>query len=586
MSDEHNDRVAPLPIVIVGHVDHGKSTLVGRLFYETDSLPTGKLEQIQATCERRGVPFEWAFLMDALQAERDQNITIDTSQIWFSTEGRDYVIIDAPGHKEFLKNMVTGAAHAEGALLLIAANEGVQEQSRRHATMLSLLGMEQLVVVVNKMDLVGYDQQRFEAIEAEYREFLSKLGLEPRAFIPISAREGDQIASRSDRLSWYDGPTIVEALDGFHAPRPPADRALRFPIQDIYRFDERRILAGRLESGTLEVGDRLVFSPGGRTSRVRTIERWASESTGGAKAGESIGVTLEDQLFVERGHVASHAEEEPPVSRRLIANLFWLGKQDLRQGARYKLKLATQEVECQIVEIRRAIDASTLEDETGQRAEAIGCNDAAELEIETRYPLALDRVQEHTTTGRFVLVDGYDVAGGGIVTGVLPDEGAAAFAERGRATSDQHEVTPDERFRHNRHRGLLVLLRGFEDPSQAHQLAGLIERRLFERGMQACHLAHDEEFTTAQRLAAARALAEAGLVALVRGDLGDDADLQHISTIDALATEDTELLHLGQPADGALHRHVHLDPRQALEVQAADLLERVLQMALTPYEAN
>src|SRR5215211_9490688 len=183
-----------LKIVIVGHVDHGKSTFVGRLFHDTGSLPEGKLEQLQRIAERRGVPFEWANLMDALQSERDQNITIDTAQIWFHTAKRQYVIIDAPGHKEFLKNMVTGAANAEAALLLIDANEGVQEQSRRHGYLLNLLGIRQIAVLVNKMDLQNYSEERFKNLEKEYRGFLQSLGVIPKLFIPISAKHGDTIA--------------------------------------------------------------------------------------------------------------------------------------------------------------------------------------------------------------------------------------------------------------------------------------------------------------------------------------------------------------------------------------------------------
>src|SRR5687768_3907177 len=186
-----------LKIVIVGHVDHGKSTFVGRLFHDTGSLPEGKLEQLQKVAERRGVPFEWANLMDALQSERDQNITIDTAQIWFQTPKRQYVIIDAPGHKEFLKNMVTGASNAEAALLLIDANEGVQEQSRRHGYLLNLLGIRQIAVLVNKMDLKDYSQQVYDEIEAEYRKFLKSLGVTPRVFVPIAAKHGDNIAALS-----------------------------------------------------------------------------------------------------------------------------------------------------------------------------------------------------------------------------------------------------------------------------------------------------------------------------------------------------------------------------------------------------
>src|SRR3974390_703882 len=194
-----------LKIVIVGHVDHGKSTFVGRLFHDTGSLPEGKFEQLQQVAARRGVPFEWANLMDALQSERDQNITIDTAQIWFRTAKRQYVIIDAPGHKEFLKNMITGAANAEAALLLIDAHEGVQENSRRHGYLLNLLGIRQIVVLVNKMDLVGYEQTRFRAIEREYRGFLQSAGIEAKIFVPISARQGDNLATISEKMGWWSG---------------------------------------------------------------------------------------------------------------------------------------------------------------------------------------------------------------------------------------------------------------------------------------------------------------------------------------------------------------------------------------------
>src|SRR5687768_14289532 len=279
-----------LKIVIVGHVDHGKSTFVGRLFHDTGSLPEGKLEQLQRIAERRGVPFEWANLMDALQSERDQNITIDTAQIWFQTQKRQYVIIDAPGHKEFLKNMVTGAANAEAALLLIDANEGVQEQSRRHGYLLNLLGIRQIAVLVNKMDLQEYSQSKFDEIEKEYRKFLKSIGVEPKIFIPIAAKHGDNIASPSQNMPWWSGPTVVAILDEFKVGEPPSDQPLRFPIQDVYRFDERRILAGRIESGTLKVGDRLLFSPTNKVSTVKTIERWNAPSRDTASAGESIGV--------------------------------------------------------------------------------------------------------------------------------------------------------------------------------------------------------------------------------------------------------------------------------------------------------
>jgi bifunctional enzyme CysN/CysC len=295
-----------LKVVVVGHVDHGKSTLIGRIFYDTGALPEGKVEAIQKACELEGMPFEYAFLLDALLEEQEQNITIDTTQIPFQTAARRYVLIDAPGHKEFLKNMVTGAASADAAILVIAANEGVREQSRRHGYLLRLLGVRQIVVAVNKMDLVGYDQATFERVRDEYAAFLAEIGLTAQRFVPVSAREGDNVANRaSGVMPWYDGPAVLETLDGFTAPRPQADLPLRFVLQDVYRFDARRILAGRIEAGTLAVGDTLTFSPGGRTAKVASFERWNGPGRDWAVAGESVAVMLDEQLFVKRGHVAT-----------------------------------------------------------------------------------------------------------------------------------------------------------------------------------------------------------------------------------------------------------------------------------------
>lgn len=210
-----------LKIVIVGHVDHGKSTFIGRLLHDTGSLPEGKLEQLQQIARRRGSPFEWANLMDALQAERNQNVTINTAQIWFRTRKRQYVLIDTPGHEEFLKNMITGAASADAALLLIDAHEGVQENSRRHCYLLHLLDLRQIVVLVNKMDLENYSESRFREIETQYRLFLQSAGIAVKTFIPISARYGDNIASSGQNLPWWRGPSILEALDSFTCPEEP-----------------------------------------------------------------------------------------------------------------------------------------------------------------------------------------------------------------------------------------------------------------------------------------------------------------------------------------------------------------------------
>ena len=405
-----------LKIVIVGHVDHGKSTFVGRLFNDTGSLPEGKLEQLQKVAERRGVPFEWANLMDALQSERDQNITIDTAQIWFQTQKRQYVIIDAPGHKEFLKNMITGAANAEAALLLIDAHEGVQENSRRHGYLLNLLGIRQVAVLVNKMDLEDYSEAKFNAIEAEYRAWLKSVGVVPKLFIPIAAKHGDNIASLSENMKWYQGSTVLQALDQFNVTDLPLNQPLRLPIQDVYRFDDRRILAGRVDSGIIKVGDRLVFAPSKKTSVVKTIERWSATASDTASAGESIGITLTEQIFVERGAIAALESAPPYELSRFKARLFWLGRQPFRLGKSYKIKLATQEAECQIESIENIIDASTLGTihRLGEERH-IGRHEVGEVTLRTKRPLAFDAHDEIVATGRFVIVDGFEVSGGGIV---------------------------------------------------------------------------------------------------------------------------------------------------------------------------
>jgi bifunctional enzyme CysN/CysC len=475
-----------LKIVIVGHVDHGKSTFVGRLFYDTGMLPEGKLEQLQQIAERRGVPFEWANLMDALQSERDQNITIDTAQIWFRTPKRQYVIIDAPGHKEFLKNMVTGAANAEAALLLIDAQEGVQENSRRHGYLLSLLGIRQVAVLVNKMDLVGYAQARFNEIQREYRDWLSTVDIQPKTFIPIAAKHGDNIAALSPKMSWWTGPTVLAALDDFTPAEPPKDQPLRFPIQDVYRFDERRILAGRVESGTLRVGDRLLFCPGNKVSTVKSIERWSAPPATSASAGESIGITLTEQIFVERGAIAAHEHSPPYELTRFKARLFWMGRQPLRPGRPYKLKLATQELDCQIDAIERVIDASTLRTIARPAEDQhVGRHEVAEVYLRTKRPLAFDAHSEIVPTGRFVLVDGYDVSGGGIVMDdVYPRRTADSLHKSENIYWSHGKVTARQRALRHGHSGCVVWLTGLSGSGKS-TISTELERELFNLGKHA-----------------------------------------------------------------------------------------------------
>lgn len=471
-----------LKIVIVGHVDHGKSTLVGRLIHDTGSLPAGKLEAIKAMSERRGMPFEWAFLMDAIQAERDQGITIDTTQIRFKTEKRPYVIIDAPGHKEFLKNMVTGAASSEAALLLIDAHEGVQEQSRRHGYLLNLLGISQVVVLVNKMDLVGYSADRFGEVAQAYRAYLKGLGVEPVSIIPISAREGDNIVAQSLKMPWYQGPSVIQALDQFQKIDLPLDRPLRLPVQDVYKFDQRRIIAGRVESGRLKVGDEVVFSPSNKTARIKSIEAWSvREQPTEAGAGQSIGVTLDEQIFVERGEVMSHLANAPIESAVFKAKLFWLGHKPLELGKTYGLKLGTLETPVTVERVERVIDTGTLEAIDATRIER---NGAGEVVLRAKRMLALDEHETSPITGRFVLIEDYLPAGGGLVSMEgYADQRNLITVRSTNITAVGHSVPAEARAARNGHKGGVLWFTGLSGAGKS-TLALELERELFTRGYQ------------------------------------------------------------------------------------------------------
>ena len=474
-----------LNIVIVGHVDHGKSTLLGRLYADTGSLPDGKLEKVQAICKQQGKEFEYAFLFDAFLEEQEQGITIDTARTFFIWKGRQYIIIDAPGHKEFLKNMISGAARAEAALLLIDALEGVKEQSKKHGYLLSLLGVRQFAVVVNKMDLVGYRQDVFDGIEKEYREFLGQFGAVPQRIIPVSAKLGDNIANRSQSMPWYNGPTVLDTLSLFKKEIARSEQPLRLSVQDVYKFDARRIIAGRIAAGRLKIGDHLVFSPSNKRANIRSVEAFNVEPVPtGAEAGQSVGITLDEQIFVERGEIASHQEQLPLVSTAIRANLFWLGRRPLEKGRKYVLRVATKEVDCEVAAIHRIIDTMDLNQQQGSAS--VGRNQVAELTIRTKSPVAFDLSSSFETTGRFVLVDEYDFAGGGIVTEMVHDDQEFLREEARRRDFAwvKGEVGIEERAQQYGHRAAIVLVTGGRHTGKSF-LAKKLEAQLVADGRHA-----------------------------------------------------------------------------------------------------
>jgi len=462
-------------IVIVGHVDHGKSTLVGRLLHETGSLPDGKLEMLQAVSARRGMPFEWSFLLDALQTERDQGITIDTTQIRFRTKSRDVVLIDAPGHAEFLRNMITGASQADGAVLIIDALEGVRDQTRRHGYLLHLLGIKQVAIVVNKMDRVDFSETRFNEISDEISTHLIGLGVTPTAIIPISARDGDGVAERTARIGWYNGPTVVEALDQLTPARALDSLSLRLPVQAIYKFDDRRIVAGRIESGHLGAGDEIIIMPAGKIARVKSVENWPEGAPSFRRgAGRSVGITLDRELFLERGDIIAHAKTAPRDTRRLRARIFWLHDAPLKAGASILVRLGTMESRATIVAIDKAVDPGELASvETSQ----IGRNHVGEIDIALAKPVAADAYTDNPRTGRLVIEVNGRIAGGGLVLSV--DAGHRAIPVD--IVPVESALRPDERSARYGHGGAVIWLTGLPGSGKS-TIARALERKLFSRG--------------------------------------------------------------------------------------------------------
>ena len=473
-------------IVIVGHVDHGKSTVIGRLLADTHSLPEGKLEQVRAQCELNSKPFEYAFLLDALKDEQAQGITIDAARVFFKSAVRPYLILDAPGHIEFLKNMITGAARAEAALLVIDAAEGVQENSRRHGYMVSMLGVRQLAVVVNKMDLVGWDRGVYDRIVKEYGAFLEQVGIRPSGFIPVSGRGGDNIADRSSNLPWYQGPTVLGALDAFRTEPAPVNQPFRMPVQDVYKFtkqgDDRRIVSGTVDAGTMKVGDMVIFYPSGKKSRVKTIEGFHQAEQTRVEAGAATGFTLQEQIYITRGEVATlEHEPRPQVSTRLRVSLFWLGKEPMVKRKEYLLKLGTARVTARIEEVLRVMDASTL-DSAEQRV-AVQRHDVAECILKLDRAIACDLAADIPATSRFVIVDDFEIRGGGIVREALPDR-QASVRDRVLLRNYKWEpsiIQPERRAEKYNQKAALILVTG-EDENDRKGVAKALEGKLFDDG--------------------------------------------------------------------------------------------------------
>ncbi len=403
-----------LSFVIVGHIDHGKSTLIGRLLYDTQSLPPDRIEEMKRASADRGREDEFAYLLDHLEEERQQGITVDTTQVFFNSKSRHYVIIDTPGHVEFVKNMITGASQAEAAVLIVDVAEGVKEQTKRHSYMLSMLGLEQVVVVFNKMDMVDYSQERFEEVKNDALQWLGSINIKPSLCIPISAMKGNNVANRCDKMQWYDGPTFLESLDGLNNILPAENKELLLPIQDVYKVDDKRVNVGRIETGVLKQDQEVEIVPTGLKTKIKSVEMFLEERDS-AVASECVGFTTSDAVFLERGVVVCQSDAKPNLTDTISASVFWMSKKPLAKDERISIRCATQEISCKIQQIKERINSSTLEvlEEDADKLENL---EVAEVTIKTKKPIAVKEFSDCQELGRFVLVRDQNICAGGIVT--------------------------------------------------------------------------------------------------------------------------------------------------------------------------
>ena len=516
------DDTTPTPIVIVGHVDHGKSSLIGRLLHDTGSLPEGRLEALRSSSEKRGLGIEWSFLLDSLQAERDQGVTIDATRLPFQLNGRPFVIIDAPGHRQFLRNMVTGAAGAAAAVLVLDVAEGIQDQTRRHALMLRLIGIRHVIVLMNKADLLGFDRTRIEPVAGQARALLASLGLDASALIPASARHGDNVAGRSANLAWYTGPTLVEALAAVPPPASQADRPFRLPVQDVYRDGDRRVVVGRIEAGRIAVGDEVSVGVAATPARVAAILAWSAPAPGEAAAGQSTALLLEPDVVVERGDMISRPGAPPLKSSRVRARLFWLRAEPLRLGEAFRLRLATAEYAVSVATIENIVRIEDLAEQPGTEVPAEGF---AEIVLAAPQGIVFDPFEPGGRGGRGVLADAYGrIVGGAPLIGPADIDAAHAIHPVDSA------VTPLERARARGHGGGVFWMTGLPGSGKS-TVARAAERLLFSRGSDVVvldgdtlrsRLNSDLGFSDADRTenirrtaSVARLMADAGLVVLV-----------------------------------------------------------------------
>jgi sulfate adenylyltransferase large subunit len=455
-----------------GSVDDGKSTLIGRLLYDSKSVYEDQLASVKnSKVNRSNRPIDFSLLTDGLKAEREQGITIDVAYRYFHTPRRKFIIADTPGHEQYTRNMATGASTAHLAVILIDARHGVLVQSRRHAYISWLLGIPNLAVAVNKMDLVNFDEEVFRRIEAEFTAFAQRLGIRAFTTIPMSALDGDNVVTRSPNMPWYSGPTLLEHLEAVPVGITASNEQLRLPVQYVVRPDLHfRGFAGQLASGTVRPGDSVLALPSGRTSKVKRIAHFDGDLAE-AHAPMSVNIALEDEIDISRGDLITTPDALPHVSRRFNATLVWMSEQPLRSGATYLLKHTTQRLNAQVRRLHHRVNVNTLDNDLPATLEL---NEIGSVEIEATRPLFFDSYRSNRWTGSLILID--PVSNATLAAGMIDEPRAEDTLKLEFKTGP---VTAEERYARAGHLPVTVWL------TARNELASLLERRLFDRN---CHV--------------------------------------------------------------------------------------------------
>ncbi len=403
----------PLKIIIAGHVDHGKSTLIGRILLATHSLPAEKIAEIQKISRELGKDTEIAYISDQLKEERENNLTIDTTQAFFKTRKRKYVIIDAPGHVEFIKNMISGATLAQTGILIVDAKEGIQEQTKRHAYLFHLLGLEKWIVAINKMDMVNYEESCFNSIKSHLLEFFARIPASPYAVVPVSARAGENIIQKSSYMKWYKQGSLLSILDGIAMESKKKEECLRLPIQDIYESSGEKMLVGRISYGTIRKGQKILLLPDRLEATVKEVKIF-QKKVKMAREKENIGLILKEDLPWKRGQILVQKENAPEARCSFQGNLFWLSDRPLVLNKPFMLRCATQEIESTSVKIKERRNSSTL-DLLEEEASSLQKNETGIVYFQTKEPVLVEKFSQIPELGRFIIEDNFAIEGTGIV---------------------------------------------------------------------------------------------------------------------------------------------------------------------------